>query len=35
MWWLPHGKTKHLALMGSFRGQIAEADLCEVGHTAA
>ena len=25
MWWLPHGKTKHLALTGPFRGQVAEA----------
>ena len=25
MWWLPHGKTKHLALAGPFRGQVAEA----------
>jgi hypothetical protein len=24
-WWLPHGKTKHLALTGPFRGQVAEA----------
>ena len=25
MWWLPNGKTKHLALTGPFRGQVAEA----------
>jgi hypothetical protein len=24
MWWLPHGKTKHLALTGPFRGQVGE-----------
>ena len=24
MWWLPHGKTKHLALTGPFGGQVAE-----------
>jgi hypothetical protein len=25
MWWLPHGKTKHLALTGPLRGLVAEA----------
>ena len=24
MWWLPHGKTKHLVLTGPFRGQVGE-----------
>src|SRR6476659_38117 len=24
MWWLPHGKPKHLALTGPFRGRVGE-----------
>ena len=35
-WGLPHGKAKHLALKGPFRGQVAEARYSQqFGHSVA